>query len=146
MRISIASDHAGFEQKQILASHLQQQGFEVHDCGPKSDARVDYPDFAELVARDVAQARADRGVLVCGTGIGMAMAAGKIDGIRAANVLNPEFAALSREHNDANVITLSGRFVDVEVNKTILDVFLSTEFGGDRHAARVEKIMNLEGK
>lgn len=145
MRISIASDHAGFEQKQILADYLAQKGFEVTDRGPEDDGRVDYPDYAELVARDVASGVADRGVLVCGTGIGMAVAACKVDGIRAVNIINTEFAALSREHNDANVVTLSGRFVDVETNKAILDVFLSTEFGGGRHAGRVEKIMALEG-
>ena len=83
-------------------------------------------------------------MLVCGTGIGMAIAACKIDGIRAANIIKPEFAALCREHNDANVITLSGRFVDLETNKAILDTFLSTEFGGGRHADRVAKIMALQ--
>lgn len=145
MRISIASDHAGFEQKQILADYLAQKGFEVTDRGPEDDGRVDYPDYAELVARDVASGEADRGVLVCGTGIGMAVAACKVKGIRAVNVINTEFAALCREHNDANVVTLSGRFVDAETNEAILDVFLSTEFGGGRHAGRVEKIMALEG-
>lgn len=145
MRISIASDHAGFEQKQILADYLAQKGFEVTDRGPEDDGRVDYPDYAELVARDVASGEADRGVLVCGTGIGMAVAACKVKGVRAANVINTEFAALCREHNDANVVTLSGRFVDVATNEAILDVFLSTDFGGGRHAGRVEKIMALEG-
>lgn len=145
MRISIASDHAGFEQKQILADYLAQKGFDVINRGPDDDSRVDYPDYAALVARDVAGDAADRGVLVCGTGIGMAVAACKVDGIRAVNIINTEFAALSREHNDANVVTLSGRFVDEETNKAILDVFLSTEFGGGRHAGRVEKIMALEG-
>lgn len=145
MRISIASDHAGFEQKQILADYLEQRGFDVINRGPDDDGRVDYPDYAELVARDVAGGTADRGVLVCGTGIGMAVAACKVNGIRAVNIVNTEFAALSREHNDANVVTLSGRFVDEETNKAILDVFLSTDFGGGRHAGRVEKIMALEG-
>lgn len=145
MRISIASDHAGFEQKQILADYLAQKGFDVIDRGPDDDGRVDYPDYAELVARDVAAGEAERGVLVCGTGIGMAVAACKVKGVRAVNVINTEFAALSREHNDANVVTLSGRFVDLATNKAILDVFLSTEFGGGRHAGRVEKIMALEG-
>ncbi len=146
MRISIASDHAGFEQKQLLATYLAEQGHEVIDRGPESEDRVDYPDFAELVARDVADGAAQRGVLVCGTGIGMAVAACKVKGIRAVNVINTEFAALSREHNDANVVTLSGRFVELEENKAILDTFLATEFGGGRHAGRVEKIMALEGK
>lgn len=144
MRISIASDHAGFEQKQQLAAYLADQGHQVSDRGPATDDRVDYPDFAELVARDVATGAAERGVLVCGTGIGMAMAAGKVPGVRAANIINPAFAALCREHNDANVITLSGRFVPLEENERILDAFLATDFGGGRHAGRVEKIMALD--
>lgn len=144
MIISIASDHAGFEQKQELAAYLAECGHEVLDRGPADDGRVDYPDFAELVARDVVQGAAERGVLVCGTGIGMAIAANKVHGIRAANVTTAEFAALSREHNDANVITVSGRFVSLDENKRILDAFVATEFGGGRHAGRVEKIMALE--
>lgn len=144
MRISIASDHAGFDQKQQLAAYLAAQGHQVVDRGPASDDRVDYPDFAVLVARDVADGAAERGVLVCGTGIGMAMAADKVPGARAANIINPEFAALCREHNDANVITLSGRFVPLEENERILDAFLATDFGGGRHAGRVEKIMALD--
>lgn len=144
MRISIASDHAGFEQKQALALYLKESGHEVSDRGPADDGRVDYPDFAALVADDVAAGVADFGVLVCGTGIGMAVAANKVNGIRAVNVINTQFAALAREHNDANVVTLSGRFVELEENERILDVFLSTEFGGGRHAGRVEKIMALE--
>lgn len=144
MKIAIASDHAGFEQKQLLAAYLEGLGHDVVDHGPDSDDRVDYPDFAALVARDVASGAAERGVLVCGTGIGMAMAAGKIAGIRAANVVREDFAVLCREHNDANVITLSGRFVSVEENERILDAFLTTEFAGGRHAGRVEKINALD--
>lgn len=144
MKISIASDHAGFEQKQQLAAYLAECGHEVLDRGPADDSRVDYPDFAELVARDVAAGKAERGVLVCGTGIGMAIAANKVHGIRAANVTSAEFAALSREHNDANVVTVSGRFVSLDENERILDAFVATEFSGGRHAGRVEKIMALE--
>lgn len=144
MRVSIGADHAGFEQKQALAAYLAGKGHEVCDRGPDSDDRVDYPDYAAAVARDVAEGAADAGVLVCGTGIGMAMAADKVPGVRAANIINTEFAALCREHNDANVITLSGRFVPLEENERILDTFLSTEFGGGRHAGRVEKIMQLD--
>lgn len=144
MRISIASDHAGFEQKQLLVDYLASAGHDVADRGPDNDDRVDYPDYAALVARDVADGAADFGVLVCGTGIGMAVAANKVRGIRAVNVINTQFACLAREHNDANVVTLSGRFVDVEENKRILDAFLATEFGGGRHAGRVAKIAKLE--
>ena len=144
MKVSIASDHAGFEQKQMLVSYLQENGHEVIDRGPDNDDRVDYPDFAAMVARDVVEGVAERGVLVCGTGIGMAIAANKVHGIRAANVTSAEFAALAREHNDANVITVSGRFVAEEENRAIVKTFLETPFGGGRHAGRVEKIMKLE--
>ena len=146
MKISIASDHAGFEQKQMLVDYLAKQGHDVIDRGPDNDDRVDYPDYAELVARDVVDGTAERGVLVCGTGIGMAVAATKIDGVRAVNVITPQFAELAREHNDANVVTLSGRFVDEATNRAILDAFLTTAFGEGRHTARVEKIMALENK
>jgi ribose 5-phosphate isomerase B len=144
MRLSIASDHAGFEQKQALAAYLTSAGHTVTDFGPQDDNRVDYPDFAALVANSVADGSAEFGVLVCGTGIGMAIAANKIHGVRAVNIINQQFAQLSREHNNANVITLSGRFVDLEENKRILDTFLNEPFGEGRHAARVEKIMALE--
>ena len=145
MKVSIASDHAGFDEKQLLVGYLKELGYDVADRGPDSDDRVDYPDFAELVARDVAAGVADRGVLVCGTGIGMAIAANKVNGIRAANVTTPEFAALAREHNDANVVTVSGRFVDDATNRAIVKAFLETAFAGGRHEGRVEKIMKLEG-
>ncbi len=144
MKVSIASDHAGFEEKELLKPYLVELGHEVIDRGPDSDDRVDYPDFAELVAKDVAGGEADRGVLVCGTGIGMAIAANKVDGIRAANVTTPEFAALAREHNDANIVTVSGRFVTDETNRAIVKAFLETAFGGGRHEGRVAKIMALE--
>ena len=144
MKVSIASDHAGFDEKELLVGYLRELGYDVLDRGPADDGRVDYPDFAALVAGDVAQGEAQRGVLVCGTGIGMAIAANKVDGIRAANVTSPEFAALAREHNDANVVTLSGRFVSDEVNRAIVKTFLETEFAGGRHAGRVQKIMALQ--
>ena len=144
MRVSIGSDHDCFEQKQALVDYLLGKGIEVIDRGPDSDDRVDYPDYAVPVARDVAEGATDYGVLVCGTGIGMAMAADKVPGVRAANIITSEFAALCREHNDANVITLSGRFVPLEENERILDTFLATDFGGGRHAGRVEKIMALD--
>ena len=144
MNISIASDHAGFEEKQRIAEYLSTSGYNVIDRGPADDDRVDYPDFAALVARDVASGAADRGVLVCGTGIGMAIAANKVRGIRAANVTTPEFAALAREHNDANIVTISGRFVDDETNRAIVKTFMETDFGGGRHEGRVRKIAGLE--
>ncbi|MDR1088143.1 MAG: ribose 5-phosphate isomerase B [Coriobacteriales bacterium] len=145
MRVALASDHGGFEQKQALVAALVREGYEVTDLGPFDDASVDYPDYAVLVARAVANGSADRGVLVCGTGIGMAIAANKIAGIRAATVCSPEFAALARAHNDANVLALSGRFVDFEANRKIAELFLETPFAEGRHARRVAKIEELDG-
>ena len=144
MKIAIASDHAGFDQKQAIVGHLCDEGHDVADFGPKSEGRVDYPDFAKLVARSVASGDAKFGVLVCGTGIGMAISANKIKGIRAVGATSTEFAKLSREHNDANVLCLSGRFVDLTTNLQCVDVFLATKFAGGRHEIRVKKIMALE--
>ena len=127
MKISIASDHAGFEMKRLMAEYLTEQGHDVVDCGPDTADRCDYPDYAVAGCAPVASGAVDFGVLICGTGIGMAIAANKIGGIR-----------------DANVITLSARFVSEAENQAILDAFLSTEFGGGRHAGRVAKIMALE--
>jgi len=146
MRLVIGSDHAGFEQKQRLVRHLEEAGHSVTDVGPASaDESVDYPDYALAAARIVAAGEADFGVLVCGTGIGMAIAANKVAGVRAANVTDPEFARLAREHNDANIVTVSARLVPAQVNEEIVDTFLSTPFGGGRHAGRVEKISAAEG-
>jgi ribose 5-phosphate isomerase B len=145
MRVVIGSDHAGFEQKQRLLRHLQETGHRVTDVGTFSaEESVDYPDFAVAASRVVAAGDADFGVLVCGTGIGMAIAANKVVGVRAANVVDLQFARLAREHNDANVVAVSARFVPVEVNEEIVDTFLETRFGGGRHAARVEKISKAE--
>ena len=144
MKLSLASDHAGFEQKQQLVDYLARKGYDVIDRGPDSDDRVDYPDFAVAVAKGVQSGLADRGILVCGTGIGMALAADKMKGIRAANIVREDFAVLCREHNNANVLTLSGRFVSIEENERIVDAFLTTEFEGGRHADRVAKIDALD--
>ena len=145
MRVAIASDHAGFEQKQQLVDFLASElKVDTVDCGPDTDGRVDYPDYAVKVANMVATGAADRGVLVCGTGIGMALAADKVAGVRAASITTPEFADLFRRHNDGNVVCLSGRFVDLDVNKDIIKVFLTSEFEGGRHAERVAKIMKLD--
>lgn len=145
MRVAIASDHAGFEQKQILVDYLATElGLDVMDMGPDSDDRVDYPDYAASVAHAVADGTADRGILVCGTGIGMALAADKVAGIRASSITTPEFADLFRRHNDGNVLCLSGRFVEPAINKEIVRVFLTAPFEGGRHADRVAKVMALD--
>ncbi|MCI1665714.1 MAG: ribose 5-phosphate isomerase B [Atopobiaceae bacterium] len=141
MRVAIASDHAGFCQKDPVEDYVRGLGYEVIDMGPADDSRVDYPDFADKVATAVADGSADRGILICGTGLGMAMTADKVPGIRAAAVQTVDFAELARKHNDANVICLSGRFVDLAVNEGIARTFLETDFEGGRHAQRVAKIM-----
>lgn len=143
-RLAIASDHAGFEQKTQLVDWLNEQGFEVTDLGPASDDRVDYPDYAVLVARVVQAGQVELGILLCGTGIGMAIAANKIKGIRAATITSVEFATLAREHNAANIAALSARYVDIVTNKKIVSTFLATEPLGERHADRVAKISALE--
>ena len=147
MKLAIGCDEAAYRLKVIIMEHLKEKHaeIEVTDFGVAQGNTVLYPNVAYTVADAVASGGFQRGILLCGTGIGMAIAANKVDGIRAANIVSPAFAALCREHNDANVITLSGRFVDLSANKEILKSFLSTEFGGGRHAGRVEKIMALEG-
>ncbi len=141
MRIAIASDHGGFDQKAPLIAHLKGRGHSVSDFGPDTDESVDYPDYAGPVAHAVSVGDADRGVLICGTGIGMSITADKVPGVRAAPVQNVTFAHLFRQHNDGNVLCLSGRFVSLEDNLAIVDEFLATEFEGGRHTARVEKAM-----
>ena len=140
MRIAVASDHAGFQMKQDLAALLRQQGHEVEDLGPEGGASVDYPDYARRVAERVSRGEAERGVLVCGSGIGMAMAANRVAKVRAANVYSPDSARLSREHNDANVITLGARLLTGPEAAALLEGWLTTPFLGGRHEARVAKI------
>lgn len=145
MRIAFASDHAGFVQKDILEHYCRERGHEVIDLGPDTgENSVDYPDYAKAVGTALQDGTADRGVLVCGTGIGMCMAVDKMRGIRAANITDPEFMKLARQHNNANVVTLSGRFIAPETNEKILDIFLNTPFEGGRHQRRVDGITELE--
>ncbi|MDO8526936.1 MAG: ribose 5-phosphate isomerase B [Deltaproteobacteria bacterium] len=139
-KIAIGSDHAGFQLKEILKSYLQSEGHEVLDFGCPSEESCDYPDYAAKVAHAVAEGKAERGVLVCGTGIGMCMTANKIKGIRAAVLRTFDDARLSREHNDANIACLGGRITAVHQAQSLLDTFLKTPFQGGRHAARVQKI------
>ena len=144
MKIAIASDHGGFPQKAPLADHIRGMGHEVVDFGPETGDSVDYPDYAVPVAHAVASGECDYGILICGTGLGMAIAADKVPGIRAVPVQTEEFCKLSREHNNANVLCLSGRFVELETNERLVDIFLGTEWAGGHHAARVAKISELD--
>lgn len=143
MRVALGSDHRGVEQRVPLRALLEQRGHEVVDLGTNSSESVDYPDIAALVARRVANGEADRGLLICGTGIGMSIAANKVHGIRAAVCRLPEAAEMSRRHNDANVLCLSGAVAPAD-NATILAKWLETPFEGGRHQRRVDKISDLE--
>ena len=144
MRIALGSDHAGVELKARVKQALDDRHLEYHDFGPSTDSPVDYPDYAVRVAESVASGQCDRGILICGTGVGMAIAANKVPGVRAAQVADRHGARLSREHNDANVLTLGARTTSVDVALDIVDAFLATPFGGGRHQRRVDKIMALE--
>lgn len=140
MKIAIGSDHAGFPLKEILTTYLKQKGFEVQDFGTYSEERADYPDFAHQVALSVEKKENHIGLLMCGTGNGINMAANKHKGIRSALCWNPEVAALARQHNDANILTLPARCITEEEAKKIVDAFFSASFEGGRHTGRVKKI------
>lgn len=140
MRIAIASDHAAFAMKALLADWLREQGHEVEDLGPDSEASVDYPDYGYRLAAHVASGAAERGVALCGSGIGISIAVNRNTDVRCALVSEPLSAALSREHNDANVIAMGARMIGPEMAKACLTAFLGAAFGGDRHARRVAKL------
>jgi ribose 5-phosphate isomerase B len=144
MKISIAADHAGFALKEKLRARLAAEGHELVDFGADSAESSDYPDFAQPVAREVARGRCDRGILICSTGIGMAIAANKVAGVRAVRAQTADEARLTREHNDANVLTLGARSIDEARAMELIELFLTTEFAGGRHARRVAKIAQLE--
>ena len=144
MRIAVGADHAGIDLKNHLAELLRGTGHEVEDLGTHSAQSVDYPDFARKVAEHVAGGGAERGVLVCGTGIGVAITANKVHGIRAANCNDLFTARMARAHNDANVLTLGARVVGEGVAEEIVKLFLATEFEAGRHQRRVDKISDLE--
>lgn len=147
MRVAIASDHGGFDQKGAMVDYMASElGCDVTDMGPDTGDSVDYPDYAVKVAHAVSSGDADFGVLICGTGIGMAVAADKVPGVRASSITSPAFAELFRQHNNGNVVCLSGRFVDLETNEQIVKTFLTTDFEGGRHERRVAKITALDTK
>ena len=140
MRIAIASDHAAFALKRELAAWLREAGHEVSDLGPDSGASVDYPDYGYLLADAIAQGDADRGVALCGSGIGISIAVNRHPAVRCALVSEPLSARLAREHNDANVIALGARLIGIEMAKACIEAFLTTPFAGGRHGVRVEKL------
>lgn len=144
MKIAIGSDHRGYEAKRRIALHLRQMGHEVLDFGGDGHDSVDYPDIAFEVARAVSVRTAERGILLCGTGIGMCIAANKVAGVRAAPCHDSITAEMSRRHNDANVLCLSADLLGEELMERMLRIWLETPFDGGRHARRVEKIARIE--
>ena len=145
MKIAIGSDHRGFEAKRRLIPLLQQLGHEVLDLGPERREGVDYPDYALAVGLAVSEGRAERGILICGTGLGMCIAANKVRGVRAAPCHDSITAEMSRRHNDANVLCLSADLLGEELIDRMVRIWLETEFEGGRHARRVDKIVRFEG-
>jgi ribose 5-phosphate isomerase B len=141
-RIAIVSDHAAFEMKAALAAYLSDCGHAVTDLGPEGIDSVDYPDYGYKLAEEIAAGRAELGVALCGSGIGISIAANRHPACRCALVSEPLSARLAREHNDANVIAMGGRLVGLEMAKACLDAFLATPFGGGRHQRRVDKLSN----
>lgn len=144
--VAIGTDHGGVELKKVLIQEISHMGFKIMDCGTNTSDPVDYPDIALAVAQQVAQGAAWRGVVIDGAGIGSCMAANKVPGVRAALCYDYATAVNSREHNDANVLTLGAGLIGVNLAKQVLKTWLTTEFGGDRHARRVDKIMEIEKK
>ena len=142
MRIALAADHAGYVLKDELAAWLREAGHEVADLGTNGPDSVDYPAFGAKLADEITSGRADRGIAVCGSGIGISIAVNRNPACRAALVSEPLSAALAREHNDANVIAMGARLIGIEMAKACVDAFLATEFGGDRHQRRVDKLSN----
>ncbi len=144
MRIAIGSDHRGFEAKRRIVPLVRQLGHEVIDMGPEGNESVDYPDFAFRVAQAVHEGQVDRGILICGTGIGMCIAANKVPGVRAAPCHDSITAEMSRRHNNANVLCLSADLLGEELIDRMIRIWLETEFEGGRHARRVDKILRFE--
>ncbi len=144
MKIVIGCDHGGFEHKNAIVEHLKSRGFDVVDCGIYENKSVDYPDIAAKVCEQITNGNCERGILVCGTGIGMSLAANKVNGIRAACCSEHFSAKYTRLHNDSNILCLGGRVIGVGTAIELVDLFIDTEFEGGRHQTRVDKIMALE--
>ena len=144
MKIAFGCDHGGFPAKNDVFEYLISQGHEIIDAGTFSDESCDYPDFAIKVCKSVLDGSADKGILICGTGIGMSIAANKVNGIRCAHVTDEFSAEMTRRHNDTNVIALGARITSVELIIKFIDIFLNTSFDGGRHENRVNKVMEIE--
>ena len=144
MKIAIGSDHAGFHLKEQLRAYLENHGHTLLEQGPQKAERCDYPDFAAKVCRAIQAGEAERGILICGTGIGMSMAANKFKGIRAAVITDAFCARLTREHNDCNVLCLGERIIGVGLAQAIVDAWCAARFEGGRHQARIDKMMSIE--
>lgn len=146
MKIVIGCDHGGFEHKNAISEHLKDRGFEVVDCGIYENKSIDYPDVAVKVCEQITNGNCERGILVCGTGIGMSLAANKINGIRAAACSEHFSAKYTRLHNNSNVLCLGGRVIGIGTALELVDLFVDTEFEGGRHQTRIDKVMSLENK
>lgn len=144
MRLAVGADHAGYDAKEHVKRWLAERGHDVEDVGTHGTASADYPDFAAQVARRVARGKAEFGILICGSGIGMSIAANKVRGVRAAVCTDPYSARVAREHNDANVLCLGGRVTGLGLMEAVLAAFLTAGFEGGRHARRVDKILRIE--
>lgn len=142
--IAVGSDHGGLELKQAICQLLQSRGLEFSDLGPFNDSSVDYPEFGKKVAAAVAGGEFESGILICGTGIGMSIAANKVDGVRAALVHDSFTAQMAKEHNNANVLVLGGRVLSVELGCKLVEVWLDSNFEGGRHQMRLDKIHQIE--
>ena len=144
MKIAFGCDHGGFPAKEEVIKYLLEKGHEVIDAGTFSDESCDYPEYAVKVCKSVLDSSADKGVLICGTGIGMSIAANKMDGIRCAHVTDLFSAEMTRRHNDTNVIALGARITDTQLIVKCIDLFLNTPFDGGRHQTRIDKVMQIE--
>ena len=145
MKVVIGCDHGGFELKEVLSAHLKDKGFDVVDVGTYDTNSVDYPDIAQKACEEVIYGRCEWGVLICGTGIGISIAANKVNGIRCALVSNEYSAEMTKRHNNANMVAFGGRVTGPDLAKHILDAYVGAEFEGGRHEKRIEKISALEG-
>lgn len=146
MRVIVGSDHLGRQLKEAVRDHLRTEGYEVDDAGTGGDSPVDYPDIAQVVAEDIADGRHDRGILVCGTGIGMAITANKVPGIRAAQIADIYSAERAAKSNDANIVTLGAQTLGVETAKVLVDAFLRAEFAGGPSTTKVAKMNAVDEK